>query len=45
VHQRDLYAVLAATGHHVALLNPLKTRRFQDSALERTKTGAMAETG
>ena len=42
---KNLYAVLAAAGHHVALLNPLKTRRFQDSALERTKTDAIDATG
>ena len=42
---KNLYAVLAAAGHHMALLNPLKTRRFQDSALERTKTDAIDATG
>ena len=42
---KNLYAVLAAAGHHVALLNPLKTRCFQDSALERTKTDAIDATG
>ena len=42
---KNLYAVLAAAGHRVALLNPLKTRRFQDSALERTKTDAIDATG
>ena len=42
---KNLYAVLAAAGHHVALLNPLKTRRFQDSALERTKTDAIDAAG
>ena len=42
---KNLYAVLVAAGHHVVLLNPLKTRRFQDSALERTKTDAIDATG
>ena len=42
---KNLYAVLAAAGHHVALLNPLKARRFQDSALERTKTDAIDAAG
>lgn len=42
---KNLYAALVAAGHHVALLNPLKTRRFQDSALERTKTDAIDATG
>ncbi len=42
---KNLYAALVATGHSVVLLNPLKTRRFQDSALERTKTDAIDATG
>ena len=42
---RCLYAVLAGAGHHVALLNPLKSCRFQDSALERTKTDAIDTSG
>jgi transposase len=35
---KNLFAVLTAAGHEVALLNPLQPRRFQDAALERTKT-------
>lgn len=35
---KNLFAVLTAAGHEVALLNPLQVRRFQDAALERTKT-------
>ena len=42
---KNLYAILVAAGHSVVLLNPLKTRRFQDSALERTKTDAIDATG
>ena len=42
---KNLYAMLAAAGHHVALLNPLRTRRFQDSGLERTKTDAIDAVG
>ena len=42
---KNLYAALVAAGHSVVLLNPLKTRRFQDSALERTKTDAIDATG
>ena len=42
---KNLYAALVAAGHSVVLLNPLKTRRFQDSALERTKTDAIDAVG
>ncbi len=42
---KNLYAALVAAGHSVVLLNPLKTRRFQDSALERTKTDAIDAAG
>ncbi len=42
---KNLYAVLVAAEHNVVLLNPLKTRRFQDSALERTKTDAIDAVG
>lgn len=38
---KNLFAVLAAAGHDVALLNPFVARRFQDSSLERTKTDAI----
>jgi len=42
---KNLYAVLVAAEHNVVLLNPLKTRRFQDSALGRTKTDAIDAVG
>lgn len=35
---KNLFAVLTAAGHDVALLNPFTARRFQDASLERTKT-------
>lgn len=38
---KNLFAVLAAAEHDVALLNPFIARRFQDSSLERTKTDAI----
>lgn len=38
---KNLFAVLTAAGHEVALLSPFVTRRFQDSSLERTKTDAI----
>lgn len=38
---KNLFAVLTAAGHEVALLNPYVARRFQDSGLERTKTDAI----
>ena len=38
---KNLFAVLVAAGHEVALLNPFVARRFQDSSLERTKTDAI----
>jgi transposase len=38
---KNIFAVLAAAGHEVALLNPFVARRFQDSSLERTKTDAI----
>lgn len=38
---KNLFAVLAAAGHEVVLLNPFVARRFQDSSLERTKTDAI----
>lgn len=40
-----IYATLVAAGHHVALLNPLAARRFQDSSLERSKTDAIDAQG
>lgn len=42
---KNLFAVLAAAGHELALLNPFVARRFQDSALERTKTDAIDAQG
>ena len=38
---KNIFAVLAAAGHEVALLNPLVARRFQDSSLQRTKTDSI----
>lgn len=42
---KNIFAVLAAAGHDVALLNPLIARRFQEASLERTKTDAIDATG
>jgi transposase len=42
---KNLFAVLTAAGHEVALVNPLAARRFQDAALERTKTDAIDAAG
>ena len=42
---KNLFAVLAAAGHEVALVNPLLARRFQEAGLERTKTDAIDATG
>lgn len=42
---KNLFAVLTAAGHDVALLNPLIARRFQEASLERTKTDAIDATG
>ena len=38
---KNLFAVLAAAGHAVSLLNPLRTHRFAGVDLERTKTDAI----
>jgi transposase len=38
---KNLFAVLAAAGHRIALLNPLRTHRFAGVDLERTKTDAI----
>jgi transposase len=35
---KNLFAVLAAAGHRIALLNPLRTHRFAAEDLARTKT-------
>jgi transposase len=42
---KNLFAVLTAAGHDVALINPLIGRRFQEASLERTKTDAIDATG
>jgi transposase len=42
---KNLFAVLTAAGHDVALLNPFTARRFQDASLERTKTDAIDPEG
>ena len=42
---KNLFAVLAAAGHEVALVNPLAARRFQEASLERAKTDAIDAAG
>jgi transposase len=42
---KNLFAVLTAAGHEVALVNPLVARRFQEAGLERTKTDAIDASG
>lgn len=42
---KNLFAVLAAAGHPIALLNPLRTHRFAGVDLERTKTDAIDAVG
>src|SRR6266567_6125337 len=42
---KNLFAVLAATGHSIALVNPLRTHRFAGVDLERTKTDAIDAMG
>jgi len=42
---KNLFAVLAATGHSIALVNPLRTHRFAGVDLERTKTDAIDALG
>lgn len=42
---KNLFAVLTAAGHDVALLNPFTARRFQDASLERTKTDTIDAEG
>jgi transposase len=42
---RNLFAALAAAGHSVALLNPLRTSRFAGEDLQRTKTDAVDALG
>jgi transposase len=42
---KNLFAALVAAGFAVALLNPLRTRRFADEDLQRTKTDAIDALG
>jgi transposase len=42
---KNLFAVLAAAGHNIALINPLRTHRFASEDLERTKTDAIDALG
>lgn len=42
---KNLFAALTAAGHNVALLNPLRTHRFAEGDLERTKTDAIDALG
>ena len=42
---RNLFAALAARGYGVALLNPLRTHRFAQEELSRTKTDAIDALG
>ena len=42
---RNLFVALAAAGHCVALLNPLRTSRFASEDLQRTKTDAIDAVG
>jgi transposase len=42
---KNLFAALAAAGHNVALINPLRTRRFASEDLARTKTDAIDALG
>jgi transposase len=42
---RNLFAFLAGQGFMVALLNPLRTRRFAEEELERTKTDSVDALG
>ena len=42
---KNLYAALAARGFAVALLNPVRTRRFAEEDLQRTKTDAIDALG
>lgn len=42
---KNLFATLAAKGHAIALINPLRTHHFQAENLERTKTDAIDALG
>jgi transposase len=41
---KNLFAMLTAAGHDVALINPVIARRFQQTRLERTKTDSIDAT-
>lgn len=42
---KNLFAALTAEGYRVAVLNPLRTRRFAEEDLQRTKTDAIDALG
>jgi Transposase len=42
---RNLFVALSAKGYAVAVLNPLRTRRFAEEELQRTKTDAIDALG
>jgi transposase len=42
---KNLFAALAAEGYRVAVVNPLRTRRFAEEDLQRTKTDAIDALG
>src|ERR1700732_1390523 len=42
---RNLFVALLAKGYSVAVLNPLRTRRFAEEELRRTKTDAIDALG
>lgn len=42
---KNVFAALAASGYSIALINPLRTRRFAEADLERAKTDAIDAVG
>jgi transposase len=42
---KNLFAALAAEGYRIAVINPLRTRRFAEEDLQRTKTDAIDALG
>lgn len=42
---KNLFAALTAKGYRVALINPLRTRRFAEEDMQRTKTDALDALG
>lgn len=44
IYWRNLFAALVTDGFSVALVNPLRTNRFAEEELARTKTDAMRST-